>query len=277
MWVRGKNIQYVSDWTQVYEAKTEGFPERMEGTYFSRWPTATHGGAPYYMDGYQVGKVRNMYRDFPFNKTKFADSKYNVGLPGFLVDAGITRSLPGGAPYDDDDQYVLYHFGGFTGIVRAVLQQQPSPVSGTETDYTVIETFGTSAQASRPFSLVKFTYRLSSNTDLRGVNTSGPYGVTELSPAALKAISNMVWDAGVAYTGIRLGYVGNKDGATGADVDADFHPQLLRPEPLVAYLLEKFPSEFTSFGAAANFVYSAANRWNDAYFPLADLWDLVNW
>ncbi|MDR0732031.1 MAG: fibronectin type III domain-containing protein, partial [Treponema sp.] len=38
MWVRGKNIQYVSDWTQVYEAKTEGFPERMEGTYFSRWP-----------------------------------------------------------------------------------------------------------------------------------------------------------------------------------------------------------------------------------------------
>jgi hypothetical protein len=275
IWLRGKNIQYVSDWTQVYEVKTgQGFPEHMEGTYFSRWPASANGGASYYMDGYQVGKVRDMHRDFPFNKTKFADPKYYVGLPGFLTDSGVTRDLPGGAPYDDDDQYVLHHFGGFMGIVRAVLQNQSYPVPGQEMDYTVIETFGIAAQAAKPFMLVKFSYWLSSNKDLRGVNTAGPMAETRLTPAVLKSISNRVWDANVAYTCIRLGYVGNKDGATGPDQDADFHPQLLRPEPLAVYIQEKLG---LSSSEAMNFVSSNANRWNEAYFPLEDLWDMVNW
>jgi hypothetical protein len=226
LWLRGKNVQYVSDWTEAYEVKTgQGFPEHMEGTYFSRWPTDTRGGDPYYMDGYQVGKVRNLYRDFPFNKKKFTDPKYDIGLPAFMVDAGITGNLPGGAPYDDDDQYVLYHFGGFMGIVRAVLEQQPraTPV----VNYVFLELF----KKDRPawdFTTVKFSYYLTSNAYLRGVNE---YSVMakELTPAILREVSGADWDYQIAYPCIRLGYTGRGMEVGGVDKDADFHPELLPP------------------------------------------------
>jgi hypothetical protein len=273
MWVRGRNALWLSDWTAVCEAQTgQGLPDSVEGTYFSRWPTATHGGAPYYMDGYQAGKVRDMYRDFPFNKEKFTDPKYNAGLPAHLVNAGITRELPGGEAYDDDDQYVLHHFGGFMGIVRAVLERQPRG-SLSVMNYTILELFKASNSPQGNFTTVKFTYSLASpSAYLRGVNEY-PLSITspaQLTPALLKSVGAANWDQNVAYPGIRLAY-------GDADTDADFHPQLLRPEPLTAYLLEKFPSEFTSRSAAGNFVASSANRWNEAYFPLADLWDMVNW
>jgi hypothetical protein len=267
IWVRGKNTQYTSDWTAVCEAKTgQGFPERMEGTFLSRWPVAANGGSPYYMDGYQIGKVRSMRNDFPFNKTKFADPKYNVGLPAFMVDAGITRDLPGGAPYDDDDQYVLYHFGGFMGIVRAVLEWQPREAS-SETDYTVLELFG---KSSSGFTAVKFTYRLDGNDYLRGVNSSH---IAQLTPALLRDLGGRNWDAGVAYPCYRLGYSGDADNPAG-DPDADFHPQLLRPESLALYLMEKLG---VSRSEANSIVSGNANRWNEDYFPLADLWDMVDW
>jgi hypothetical protein len=275
MWVRGRNTQWRSDWSAVSEAKTgQGFPEHIEGTYFSRWPVDTRGGAPYYMDGYQVGKVRDMYRDFPFNKEKFRDPKYNVGLPAHLVNAGITRDLPGGNPYDDDDQYVLYLFGGFMGIVRAVLEGQSANSSFTM-NYVILELF----KKDRPTwdrTVVKFNYSLVSNALLRGVNEYSIHE-TKLTPALLKKVGAANWDQNVAYPCIRLGYTGKGMDLGGADKDADFHPQLLRPEPLTAYLLEKFPSEFTSASAAALFVNSSANRWNENYFPLEDLWDMVNW
>ncbi|MDR0731395.1 MAG: fibronectin type III domain-containing protein [Treponema sp.] len=280
MWVRGRNAQWLSDWTAVCEAQTgQGFPEHIEGTYFSRWPVDTRGGAPYYMDGYQVGKVRDMYRDFPFNKEKFTDPKYNAGLPAYLVDAGVTRDLPGGEPYDDDDQYVLYLFSGFMGIVRAVLEKQPANTLGAM-NYTVLELFKTTYPAWN-YTTVKFSYARHSNSYLRGVNEyplSGINSLTQLTPALLKTVGGTNWDQAVAYPGIRLGHTGKGMGVGGPDRDADFHPQLLRPEPLSAYLLKKFPSEFTSSIAANNFVSgNAANRWNEKYFPLEDLWDMVNW
>jgi hypothetical protein len=271
IWVRGKNVQYVSDWTQVCEAKTgQGFPEHMEGTYFSRYPT----GRPYYMDGYQVGKVRDMYRNFPFNKIKFTGPKYNVGLPAHLVNAGITRELPSGESYDDDDQYVLYHFMGFMGIVRAVLEEQPRNASYV-TNYTVLELF----KKDRPawnYTTVKFSYYSYANSYLRGVNEY-PLLETKLTPALFKKVGGAVWDQHVAYPGIRLGYTGNGKEVGGVDQDADFHPQLFRPGPLITYLLEKFPLEFTSDTAASNFVFSDANVRNEAYFPPEVLWDMVNW
>jgi hypothetical protein len=264
IWVRGKNIQYVSDWTQVCEAQTgQGFPARMEGTYFSRHPS----DSPYYMDGYQVGKVRDMYRDFPFNKKKFTDPKYNVGLPAHLVNAGITRDLPGGNSYDDDDQYVLYHFTGYMGIVRAVLEEQPRGAL-TVTDYTVLEYFS-NFSSSAPFMVTQFTYYHNANSYLRGVNGSIVSGLT---PADLKDTGGRIWDAGVAYPGIRLGYIGKGKGVGGVDQDADFHPQLLRPEPLTTYLQEKLGLSHLD---AVNLAWS--NRWNEDYFPLEDLWDMVNW
>jgi hypothetical protein len=244
VWVRGKNTRYVSDWTAVYEVKTgQGFPEHMEGTYFSRYPVDTHGGVPYYMDGYQIGKVRNMYRDFPFNKTKFTDPKYQVGLPPYMVNAGVTRDLPRGNPYDDDDQYLLHHFNGFMGIVRAVLERQPRSATGAF-NYTFVEFFGT-PDSRWTYTVVKFTYFQTSNSYLRGVN-GGPL-ITEsaLTPERFKAIAaGRDWDQNVAYPGIRLGYTGSGKGVGGADVDADFHPELLPP----------------------NFFHLAG-----------DLWDLVNW
>jgi hypothetical protein len=241
IWVRGKNVQYVSDWTEVCEAKTgQGFPEHIEGTYFARSPADIRGGLPYYMDGYQVGKVRDMYRDFPFNKKKFTDPKYSVGLPAHLVNMGITRELPSGASYDDDDQYVLYHFEGFMGIVRAVLEK-PSRATPV-VNYTILELFKNDRPAWN-FTTVKFSYDRTSDAFLRGVNE---YALveTELTPAILKEVGGVDWDHQIAYPCIRLGYTGSGKGVGGVDKDADFHPELLPPN----------------------------------FFDLSgDLWDLVNW
>jgi hypothetical protein len=258
IWVRGKNTQYVSDWTQVCEVKTGWvFPEAMEGTFFSRWPTATRGGSPYYMDGYQIGKVRDMRRDFPFNKTKFADPKYDTGLPGFMVDAGITRDLPGGASCDDDDQYALHHFGGVMGIVRAVLE--PPRATSTTTNKTVLELF---RSASSPlFEIVRFTYHRDDEYHLWGANqTQASVSQPKLTAAVLKGIAGDPVDVsastggisgdtgiralldgdpiGIVYPAVRLGHPGDTMNPAG-DPDADFHPQLLRPEPLALYLVKK--------------------------------------
>jgi hypothetical protein len=229
------------------------------------------------MDGYQVGRVSDMNTVFPFNKAKYPQYR---GFPGFLAEAGMIKEGVTGAPVYDDDQYVFY-IGSTIGIVRAVLEWITlRNGSKAYVNYAVIEPFKIPGRSSFNYEATKFGYASEDTNTLLGVNGGGNR-INQLSLEALHELSAKNWDAGVAWPGIRLGFVGGQTGATGPDTDGNFHPELIRPELIQQYVAAKFPNLDP---LAAHTYFEAWNEekgmynWQDReQFPAAELMEYVFW
>ncbi|MDR0732392.1 MAG: cadherin-like beta sandwich domain-containing protein, partial [Treponema sp.] len=223
VWVRAINDVAGSAWSAPVAPQTPGagFDPRVFGVYFSRYPF----GRAYYMDGYQIGSVGGMTSEFPFNKTLYSNTN---GIPGCFENEISQKETPSGYEIQDDDQYLFYNdLGRFgwqsIGVIRMIFHY-----SDADTGILLIENLK-GLRLSGNF-CVKFTINDTFDNGaidyFRGAN-SGSFG--GLSLPQLKARVMQDDDAGVAYPGIRLGYY---RGSNAWDMDSDFHPNLLPPEPL---------------------------------------------
>jgi hypothetical protein len=288
-WVRSRNPVYRSDWSAMGTITVgEGLPALFNGTFFSRYPLSPPGGGsrPYYMDGYQIGPVAEMKGVFPFNKAKYPNPNYQ-GFPGALAEAGIVREGELGGEIHDDDQYVFYigtGGGSMIGIVRAVMERPVQHPLYAVDAYVVIEPFLIPGSRSPLcYETVDFMYNLEEPycNLLMGINGGPVIYQPNLDAEVLRNLGGRYWDAGVAYPGVRLGFLGDRKGLGGPDADRVFHPELIRPELIRQYLAVKRPDLESPYN------YNYFEAWNEEkgmynwqdreQFPAEELMEYVFW
>jgi hypothetical protein len=234
------------------------------------------------MDGYQIGPVAEMPGVFPFNRVKYPNSEY-LGFPADLGGQGYVRTQGrSGAPVYDDDQYLFYNTISMTppqiGVIRAVLERT-SQSNGEKwyLNYVVVENFGqVGSNAGGGYAVIKFTYTFDGWNAFNYLMVVNGGGTSSLTVEGLHTLSGKSWDAGVAYPGIRLGFLSNGS----PDTDIAFHPELIRPEPINVYLAKKYP-----YVEEMDIIYF--NSWNEEkgmynwqdrdQFPEEELMEYVWW